>query len=48
MPELGKYATYVLSAYGATILLIGGLVLFSWRQSQAARKRLEAVEDQNG
>ncbi|SHG79198.1 heme exporter protein D [Cognatiyoonia sediminum] len=46
MPDLGKYATEVLLSYGVTILLVAGLVWVSWRQSVAAKRRLEALEDE--
>ena len=44
MPELGRYAGTVLSAYGATILLVGGLVLLSWRRSTRVKRALADVE----
>ncbi|MCR9089429.1 MAG: heme exporter protein CcmD [Rhodobacteraceae bacterium] len=44
MPDLGKYATEVLSAYVVSLALIVVLVLISWRQSQVVRARLREVE----
>ena len=44
MPELGKYAGTVLSAYGITILLIAGLVIVSASRNAAARRKLDALE----
>lgn len=44
MPDLGKYAAAVLGAYGASLLLIGGLVALSLWQSARARRALDAVE----
>ena len=44
MPDLGKYATEVLSAYGATIVLLASLVWLTWRQSRAVRRALDAAE----
>jgi len=44
MPDLGKYATEVLLAYGVSIVLIAGLVGVCWRQSVAARRALDAFE----
>ncbi len=44
MPELGKYAFAVLSAYGVSLALIIGLVLISIRRAQTARVELEKVE----
>lgn len=44
MPDLGKYADAVLSAWGISILLVAALVGLSWRQSVVARRKLEAAE----
>ncbi|WP_390625178.1 heme exporter protein CcmD [Falsirhodobacter algicola] len=44
MPDLGRYAMAVLAAYGATIVLIGGLVGLSLWRSARIRRQLEAVE----
>ena len=44
MPDLGKYALWVLSAYGATITLIVLLVVVSLWQGARMKKRLDAVE----
>lgn len=44
MPELGKYAHIVLYAYGASILLIAGLVALSLWQSARIRARLQDIE----
>ncbi|KPA22304.1 Heme exporter protein D (CcmD) [Shimia sp. SK013] len=44
MPELGKYAAEVLTAYGASIVLMTVLVLASIRAARKARKELEAAE----
>ncbi|MGB7316993.1 MAG: heme exporter protein CcmD [Planktotalea sp.] len=44
MPELGKYASAVLSAYGASIVLIIGIVVLSAMQSRRAKAALEDVE----
>lgn len=43
--DLGKYALTVLSAYGVTILLIGGLVLLTLWQGNRVRQALEAQEE---
>ena len=38
MPELGKYAGAVLSAYGVSLALIGGVTALSlWRAVRVAR-----------
>ncbi|MCR8726416.1 heme exporter protein CcmD [Frigidibacter sp. ROC022] len=44
MPDLGKYAFTVLSAYGATLLLLGGLVLVTWVRARSVRQRLAEAE----
>lgn len=51
IPELGKYAGAVLSAYGVSIVLLIGLVWLSLGQSAKARKALaeeEARQSKNG
>ena len=44
LPDLGKYATTVLSAYGASIVLLVGLVLMSVAKGRRARKLRQEVE----
>lgn len=44
MPELGKYAAAVLSAWGATLGLIAALLLLTWWQSRRAKRLLDAAE----
>lgn len=44
MPELGKYAATVLSAYGVSLVLLIGLTVLSLRQSAKVRARLREVE----
>jgi heme exporter protein D len=44
MPDLGKYAEAVLSAYGMTIILIIGLVLVTWLRGRKVRRALDEVE----
>ena len=42
MPDLGKYAVWVLSAYGAALVLISALVIQSiWRDRRVARMLAE-------
>ena len=41
MPDLGKYAVTVLSAYGISLALIAGLIVLSLVQSRRARRQLE-------
>ncbi len=44
MPELGKYAVEVASAYVVSLALLGGLVWLSLRQGARVRAELRAVE----
>ncbi len=44
MPDLGKYAFTVLSAYGATIVLLAALIAVTWVQSRRAKSRLAEIE----
>ena len=44
MPDLGKYAFAIYSAYGISLTLLGALVLQSWIRSKAVKARLEAAE----
>jgi len=45
MPDLGKYATEVLMAYGISFVLLDVMVLLIWRRSRAAKRALEAAEN---
>ncbi len=45
MPELGKYAETVLSAYAASIALIVGLVTVSIIRSAKIKKQLQSIEN---
>jgi heme exporter protein D len=45
MPDLGKYAVEVISAYIVTIGLIVALVAVSLRQSRRTRDALRKVEE---
>mgnify|MGYP005993080599 CR=1 FL=1 len=44
MPELGKYATEVVSAYGASLLLLAGLLVVTLRRGRTARAELAQIE----
>lgn len=46
IPDLGKYAVDVLSAYAIALILLIGLVVVSLRQSAKARAALEDAEKQ--
>jgi heme exporter protein D len=44
IPELGKYATTVLGAYGVSILLIVGLTILSIARARRVRRDLAELE----
>lgn len=45
MPELGKYAAEVLSAYAVSLLLLAVLVWMSLRRDRRAKAALRAAEE---
>lgn len=48
MPELGKYAVHVLSAYGLSLALLIGIVAVSLIRSRKVKSRLAAMENADG
>ena len=44
MPDLGKYAVEVLSAYGVSILLLAGIVTVSVVRARRVRRELAEAE----
>ncbi len=48
MPELGKYAVEVLSAYAASLVLLAALVVLTLRRGRCARAELDAAEQEAG
>jgi len=44
MPDLGKYESTVLGAYGAAVLLLAVLVVVTVWQGARMKRALEAVE----
>ncbi|MDJ0628929.1 MAG: heme exporter protein CcmD [Rhodobacter sp.] len=44
MPDLGKYAGTVLSAYAISLVLLVALVALSWWQARRMKRRLDAAE----
>lgn len=44
MPDLGRYAFEVLASYAVTLLLLGALVLLSWRAHRRAKAEMERAE----
>ncbi|UWQ92896.1 heme exporter protein CcmD [Aliisedimentitalea scapharcae] len=45
IPDLGKYADTVLSAYGASLLLLALLVVMSIRRGRKVRAEMKQIED---
>lgn len=48
MPDLGKYAAEVLSAYAVSLLLLAGLVVLSLWQGARTRRALREAEARQG
>ncbi|MEM6310105.1 MAG: heme exporter protein CcmD [Pseudomonadota bacterium] len=48
MPDLGKYADAVLSAYAVSILLLFGIVAISLSSGRRARAALREIEEAQG
>ncbi|MEM9787443.1 MAG: heme exporter protein CcmD [Pseudomonadota bacterium] len=44
MPDLGEYASEVLSAYAVTLTLLAILIWLSWRRYARVKAALEEVE----
>ena len=44
MPEFGKHALSIYSAYGATLGLLAVLVIWSWVRSRKVKRALETME----
>ena len=44
MPDLGQYATEVLSAYAVSIALLVAIIWLSWRRYVKVRAALEEIE----
>ena len=44
MPDLGKYAVEVLSAYAASLALLAAMVVVILMRARAVKRRLEAAE----
>lgn len=44
MPDLGIYATHVFAAYGATAILLAGIVVISLLRSYRLGRDLERLE----
>lgn len=48
LPDLGKYAFAVLASYGATFVLLGGLVALTFWRSARVKRRLGEMEARRG
>ncbi len=48
MPELGKYAVEVFSAYVVVILALLALVGMTWRRSRRVKRALDVAEERAG
>jgi len=48
MPELGKYAAYVLGSYAAGGFILLTVVAMTLRANARARRELEALEKRHG
>ncbi len=46
LPDLGKYAGTVLSAYGASLFLLIGLLITTLTKGRRVRKQMQDVEAQ--
>ncbi len=44
MPDLGKYAATILSAYGITIALLAGIILSSLLRARQTKRQLAKLE----
>ena len=48
MPDHGKYAFAVLDSYGATLAMLGAIVLVTWQRGVRVREALRAMEQKLG
>ncbi|MFV1599817.1 MULTISPECIES: heme exporter protein CcmD [unclassified Phaeobacter] len=46
MPDLGKYAVEVLSSYGASLVLLAGLLVITFARGRRIRREMRAMEQQ--
>ena len=44
MPDLGKYADTILSAYAITIVLLVGIIVTSLMRARKTKKQLDELE----
>ncbi len=48
MPELGKYATEVLSSYGVSIVILVAIIWMSFARARRVKAMLDRIEGRNG
>ncbi|MEK0163786.1 heme exporter protein CcmD [Phaeobacter sp. A36a-5a] len=46
MPDLGKYGVEVLSSYGASLVLLAGLLVITFARGRRIRREMQAMEQQ--
>jgi heme exporter protein D len=44
MSWLGPHAGFIVAAYAAVAVILGGLILTTWRDHRAQRQELDALE----
>ena len=44
----GKYAAYIVPAYGGTVFALGAMILSSWRSYRQVRRKLAEFEKKRG
>ncbi|MGO4670610.1 heme exporter protein CcmD [Cupriavidus sp. 2MCAB6] len=44
MSAFGPHAGYILTAYASVVMILGGLILMTWRDHRAQRQALDALE----
>ena len=42
--DFGAYAVFIVSAYGITVLALGGTIIWVWSAWRAARAKLASLE----
>jgi len=47
MPDLGRYAIEVLTAYGVSIVLLAGIVILSVARARRVRRELDEAEERH-
>ncbi len=47
MPELDRYAPYLISAFGVTVVVLGVYGLYLWSRLQGARRRMANYSGRN-